>query len=203
VQLLEADLADAEAAGRPVPDSLRPSLGRIFETVGGALHEMRELIGHLRPTQFEDRRLNDILQDAITGFRTRSDCRVTAEWEGEFPVNGVSATQRITLYRILQEALTNAHRHGRATLVTVLARSEEAGTTLVVTDDGAGFDPEAVQRRRPGMPLQRFGLYGMRDRAQFLGGTFEVTSAPGRGTTVRVFLPRWEGPPPELAVDAV
>ena len=71
----------------------------------------------------------------------------------------------------------------------------------MVTDDGAGFDPEAVQRRRPGVPLQRFGLYGMRERAQMLEGTFEVTSAPGRGTTIRVFLPRWEGAPPEMPVD--
>jgi signal transduction histidine kinase len=203
VQLLEADLADAEEAGRPAPESLRPSLGRIYETVGGALYEMRELIGHLRPTQFEDRRLPDILQDAIAAFEARGDCRVAATWEGEFPVNGVPATQRIALYRILQESLTNAHRHGHATLVTVLCREEGDGTTLVVTDDGAGFDPEAVQRKRPGVPLQRFGLHGMRDRSQMLGGTFEVTSAPGRGTTVRVFVPRWEGAPPEMPVDAV
>jgi signal transduction histidine kinase len=201
LQLLEADLADADAAGGPAPESLRPSLDRIYETVGGALHEMRELIGHLRPAQFEDRRLTDILQEAIAGFESRCDGRVEATWEGAFAVNGVSATQRITLYRILQEALTNAHRHGRASLVTVLCRDEEDATTLVVTDDGAGFDPEAVQRRRPGVPLQRFGLHGMRDRAQMLGGTFEVTSAPGRGTTIRVVLPRWEGAPPEMAVD--
>ena len=116
-------------------------------------------------------------------------------------MNGVSATQRITLYRILQEALTNAHRHGHASLITVLCREEEDRTTLVVTDDGAGFDPEAVQKRRPGVPLQRFGLHGMRDRAQMLGGTFEVTSEPGRGTTVRVVLPRWEAPEPVIEID--
>jgi signal transduction histidine kinase len=201
VQLLEADLADAEEAGGPAPESLRPSIGRIYETIGGALHEMRELIGHLRPAQFEDRRLPDILQEAIAGFESRSDGRVETTWEGEFAVNGVSATQRITLYRILQEALTNAHRHGRATLVTVLCRDEEAATTLVVTDDGAGFDPDAVQRRRPGVPLQRFGLYGMRERAQMLGGTFAVTSAPGRGTTIRVVLPRSEDSRPGGAAD--
>ena len=201
VQLLEADLADAEAAGQPPPDSLRPSLERVYETVGGALHEMRELIGHLRPAQFEDRRLTDILQEAIDGFAARGDAEVRTTWEGEFEVNGVSATQRITLYRILQEALTNAHRHGHASLITVLCREEEDRTTLVVTDDGAGFDPGAVQKRRPGVPLQRFGLHGMRDRAQMLGGTFDVTSEPGRGTTVRVVLPRWEAPEPVIEID--
>ena len=81
------------------------------------------------------------------------------------------------------------------------AVEDAAGVTLEVTDDGAGFDPVAVQRRRPGMPLARFGLYGMRDRAQILGGSFDVESAPGEGTTVRVFLPRWDGPPPEVSVD--
>jgi signal transduction histidine kinase len=201
VQLLEADLADAEDGGLPAPDTLRPALGRIYETVGGALHEMRELIGHLRPAQFEDRRLSDILQDAVTAFAARADCEVATEWDGEFAVNGVSITQRITLYRILQETLTNAQRHGRATAITVRVREDESGVLMEVADDGAGFDPDAVQRRRPGMPLARFGLYGMRDRAQILGGSFDVTSEPGSGATVRVFLPRWSGSLPEVPVD--
>lgn len=201
VQLLEADLADAEEQGKPPPDSLRTSLGRIYETVGGALHEMRELIGHLRPAQFEDRRLTDILGDAIVAFEARTDCQVDPVFEGEFAVNGVSITQRITLYRILQETLTNADRHGRATEVGVRVVEDEGGVTLEVTDNGAGFDPQTVQRRRPGMPLARFGLHGMQDRAQILGGTFGLTSAPGAGTEVRVFLPRWKGPAPEVPVD--
>lgn len=201
VQLLDADLADAQDGGLPTPESIRPAVGRIYETVGGALHEMRELIGHLRPAQFEDRRLLDILQDAVTAFQARSDVETTTEWVGEFPVNGVSITQRITLYRILQETLTNAQRHGRASKVHVRAIDAEAGVTLEVSDDGAGFDPDEVQRRRPGMPLARFGLYGMRDRAQILGGSFHISSAAGDGTTVRVFLPRWTGSAPEVSVD--
>jgi signal transduction histidine kinase len=201
VQLLEADLADAEDGDGAAPEGLRAALGRIYETVGGALHEMRELIGHLRPAQFEDRRLTDILQDAVTAFDARGDAETSVEWTGDFPVNGVSITQRITLYRILQETLTNAQRHGRASHVHISAVSDPSGTTLVVRDDGAGFDPDAVQRRKPGMPLARFGLHGMRDRAQILGGSFDVESAPGQGATVRVFLPRWEGPAPEVPVD--
>lgn len=201
VQLLEADIADADEGALPTPEALRPALARIYETVGGALHEMRELIGHLRPAQFEDRRLNDILQDAVTAFEVRADCETSTSWDGEFPVNGVSITQRITLYRILQETLTNAQRHGRATHVAVRAAEAREGVTLEVVDNGAGFDPVDVQRRKPGMPLARFGLYGMRDRAQILGGSFDVTSAPGAGTTIRVFLPRWDGPAPEVSVD--
>ena len=69
------------------------------------------------------------------------------------------------------------------------------------SDSGGGFDPATVQRRRPGMPLARFGLHGMQDRAQILGGTFHIASAPGSGTVVRVFLPRWKGPVPEVPVD--
>jgi signal transduction histidine kinase len=201
VQLLEADLADAEEQGKPPPESLRTALGRIYETVGGALHEMRELIGHLRPAQFEDRRLTDILADAIVAFEARTDCQVTPVFEGEFAVNGVSITQRITLYRILQETLTNADRHGHATEVDVRAVEDEGGVTLEVADNGSGFDPQAVQRRRPGTPLARFGLHGMRDRAQILGGTFDITSEPGAGSVVTVFLPRWQGPVPEVPVD--
>lgn len=193
VQLLEAELSDAAAEGLPTPETLMPAVGRIYETVGGALHEMRELIGHLRPAQFEDRRLSEILQDAITAFEARTDCEVTAEWEGEFPVNGVSITQRITLYRILQETLTNAHRHGRARHVRVRVAEDDAGVRMEVKDDGVGFDPATLPRRRPGQPLARFGVHGMGDRAQLLGGTFEINSAPGAGTRVRVFLPRWHG----------
>lgn len=201
VQLLEAELADAQEAGLPAPETLRPALGRIYETVGGALHEMRELIGHLRPAQFEDRRLNEILQDAITGFELRTDCRVEAEWEGDFPVNGVSITQRITLYRILQETLTNAQRHGHAESVRVRVAEDETGVALEVCDDGVGFHPHQLQRRRPGMPLARFGVHGMRDRAQILGGSFDISSEPGAGTTVKVFLPRWAGAAADVPSD--
>jgi signal transduction histidine kinase len=201
VQLLQEDVAQAAAEGAVPPETLNPALDRIYETVGGALHEMRELIGQLRPAQFEDRTLKDILGDALVAFEARADCEVESEWDGEFPVNGVSITQRITLFRILQETLSNAHRHGQAQRIHVRLKEDERGTALEVRDDGRGFDPDAVQRRRPGMPLARFGLHGMRDRAQILGGTFEAVSVPGEGATIRVFLPRWTGPAPEVAVD--
>ena len=194
VQLLEAELAEADRQEVPLPDALRPAMSRIYETVGGALHEMRELIGYLRPAQFEDRSLPEILGDVVTAFEARSGATAKIEFEGEFPTNGISITQRITFYRVLQEALANAHRHGAARHCDVLAVEDERGVRLTVTDDGDGFEVSQALRPRGGTPMARFGLHGMRDRAELLGGTCDITSAKGKGSTVSVFLPRWERP---------
>ncbi len=201
VQLLEAEIEDADEPAGGWPEGLRAGLGRIYETLGGALHEMRELIGHLRPAQFKDRALDDILGDAIGGFEARSDIPVERRIRGEFQVNGVSVSQRITFYRILQEALANAHRHGHASGVVVDLESDARGTRLVVSDDGEGFDPGTIMRDRERAPSARHGLRGMEDRARLLGGSFSVESTPGEGTTVSVFLPPWN--PPESLEDTV
>jgi signal transduction histidine kinase len=191
VQLLEAELGDAEAAGEVLPDKLRPALGRIYEVLGGALHEMRELIGHLRPAQFESRTLPEILTDAVRAFEARGDAEATFSVEGDaLGEEGITLSQRITFYRILQEALTNAHRHGHARSISVRLRFAREGTTLEVADDGEGFDVDAVAGRE-GTPRPRFGVVGMRDRANLLGGTIAITSAAGEGTLVAVYLPRW------------
>jgi signal transduction histidine kinase len=191
VQLLQAQLSDAVAAGVMLPEGLESSLERIYETLGGALTEMRELIGYQRPARFEGRRLSDILQDVVTTFEARSDIEVQFTTRGEFPVDGVSVTQRITFYRIFQEALSNAQRHGQATAVTASLAEDDAGTTLIVSDNGAGFDPSAFSQPVPASSIARFGLHGMRDRTTVLGGTFAITSQLGDGSTLRVWLPRW------------
>lgn len=201
VQLLEAELNDAEASGATLPTVLRPALGRIYETLGGALHEMRELIGHLRPAQFESRRLDEILRDAMVAHESRTGNPVEPDVRGEFADADVSLTQKITFYRILQEALNNAHRHGQARNVRVSLVQDPAGIQMEVIDDGGGFDPDAAQRPRPGVPQARYGLVGMRDRTQLLGGTFEVESAAGRGTVLRVYLPKWT--PQDASVSGV
>lgn len=194
VQLLEAELAEADRQGVELPEALRPAMSRIYETVGGALHEMRELIGHLRPAQFEDRSLPEILGDAVTAFEARSGATASISFEGPFPTNGISITQRITFYRVLQEALANAHRHGAAHHCDVFAVEDESGVRLTIEDDGSGFDVAQALRPRTGAPMARFGLHGMRDRAELLGGTCDIASTVGEGSTVSVFLPRWERP---------
>ena len=85
---------------------------------------------------------------------------------------------------VVQEALANAVKHARPNRIVVLLKADEEHVTVSVTDDGNGFDPERAAERH-GM-----GLSLMRERAAELGGEFRVDSAPGRGTTVHIRLPR-------------
>ena len=90
----------------------------------------------------------------------------------------------IALYRIAQEALNNVVKHAHASNVAVLLDMRSDRASLIVEDDGAGFDLEC-----PTGPRQRFGLNGMRERATLAGGTLELESVPGKGTTVVARIP--------------
>jgi signal transduction histidine kinase len=87
------------------------------------------------------------------------------------------------LYRIAQEALTNVVRHAQATRVDVLLMQERDMITLMVEDNGVGFDPENHDASG------RLGLLGIRERVEMLGGTLLLESAPGAGVTLRVQVP--------------
>jgi signal transduction histidine kinase len=103
----------------------------------------------------------------------------------EGDLSGLTASQKIVLFRVVQESLSNARRHSRATRVRVRVRSTLRYISVVVSDDGCGFDVAAA--RRSG----RLGLTGVIERVRLLGGDIEIQSSPDRGTRVRATLPRW------------
>ena len=101
------------------------------------------------------------------------------------PVPRLRPDREEAVYRVAQEALHNALRHGAPARVRVQLSTSDKGLRLVVTDDGRGFDPDdpsATARRR-------LGLASMRERATAVGGRLRVESRPGRGTTVRLEVP--------------
>jgi signal transduction histidine kinase len=100
----------------------------------------------------------------------------------DFALDRASQAQ---LARICQAALANVQRHAQARRVRVDLRASPAGAELSIADDGVGFDPAQVRQR----PTEHFGLTMMRERAESLGGRVELTSAPGRGTCLRVWVP--------------
>lgn len=152
-------------------------LTRLGEIAQQALKEMRLLVYQLRPLALQREGLVGALQqrlDAVEG-RVGVEARLLAEKSIELP-----ATVEEGLYRIAQEALNNALKHAAATSVTVYIRAEDERVELEVIDDGQGFDPDTVSDRG-GM-----GLTSMRQRAEKLGGSLTVLSAPGEGTRVKV-----------------
>jgi signal transduction histidine kinase len=91
---------------------------------------------------------------------------------------------KIVVYRVMQEALSNAYRHGGAHTVRVtVAASKRRSLRMTIADDGAGFDPHVDK------PDDHFGLKGMRDRVEMIGGRFGITSRPGEGTQIAVEVP--------------
>ncbi len=102
------------------------------------------------------------------------------------------------MFRVVQEAVSNALRHARATLIRVTLRAEPDALRLVIEDDGVGFDPEAVsQRVKRG---EHLGLLGMTERVRNAGGTIELDSRPGAGSRLEVTVPFAKpgaGPVPE------
>jgi signal transduction histidine kinase len=94
--------------------------------------------------------------------------------------SGLDSERETVVYRVVQEALTNAARHARSESVAVRLRQSNGEVHVSITDDGGGFDPSA--------PTEGFGLVGMRERVSLVGGRFEVISSAG-GTTVAISLP--------------
>jgi signal transduction histidine kinase len=115
----------------------------------------------------------------LAEFEDRTGIAVSAELK--FAERPIPRLLSENVYRILQEALTNVAKHARSPTVRVLLRVNDEQLSLSVSDRGVGFDPQAS--------TAGFGLLGMRERAELLGGRHAVRSRPGAGTEVEVLLP--------------
>jgi two-component system sensor histidine kinase UhpB len=147
------------------------------------LEECRRLAMDLRPAGLDDLGLPEALDWLARDFEHGSNVAVNVVVEG---LSGRLARPiEVELYRIAQEMLANVAKHSRATRVVLRLTLENESVSLVVEDDGIGFDAAAA--------LARFnrglGLLSMRERAELLGGSFNLESTPGRGTRIRITVP--------------
>ncbi|HXY68960.1 MAG TPA: sensor histidine kinase [Gemmatimonadales bacterium] len=159
---------------------------KLRRSVTGAMVELGRITRGLHPGVLDDLGLGPALKRHAADTAESLGIAVRVRISG-FGPRRLPLPLEIALFRIAQEALTNVGRHAGARRVEIsLARSASA-VRLAVSDDGKGFDPGARARRA--RPVRRFGLLGIRERATALGGTVDVASARGRGTTVAVSLP--------------
>ena len=170
------------------PPGARAQLDRVRELARESLAELRSLILGLRPADLAHDGLEGALRKEVemlgrvhaVEVELRADCtgRPTGDQDGD-------GEREIEVLRIAQEALHNAVRHAAARRVTVRLDGRGPKLWLEVTDDGVGFDPADPELRS-----RHLGLTSMEERAHELGGTLELSSAPGEGTTVRLEVPR-------------
>ncbi len=193
-QALYAVSLHAEAAARALTDgALDPvaaNLQEIRATVAEALAEMRLLLFELRPPPLEAQGLAAVLRTRLRAVEARAG--LEAELQGEAAERLPPETER-QLYRVAQEALNNVLKHAQASRVVVRLDVGPGRAVLEVADNGIGFEPG----RAGG---DGFGLPGMRERVERLGGTLRLESAPGAGTRLRVEVPRWATTRPRRSV---
>jgi signal transduction histidine kinase len=167
-----------EQSGRAGDTELQAVRGALQE----ALTDMRTIAAGLRTPELERATPAEIVRRAVAEHERRAATKATVDIDGIPPAAPLAT--KIALYRILSEALSNAVRHGGGADVTVTVTTADGGDLSVeVADRGPGFD----SARPPGEG--HLGLAGMRERAELLGGRFELESGAGHGTRVRALLP--------------
>lgn len=180
-------LAPARQSLRTEPGTTEQHLRQIDRTARESLEEARRLVRALRPEALEDASLAEALGRAAGNFAEETGVHVETRVNGD--PNPLPPEVEVALLRVAQEALTNVRKHAGASVSRVAMTLSYLGdaVALDVRDDGVGFD---VDRQASGHPYSGgFGLKGMRERIEALGGTFSVESSSGGGTALAVELP--------------
>ncbi len=173
------DTEDSEILPKGVPNATDVEV--IRSAVNSAVEELRSTTAGLRLPELEDLDIVEVAERAIQAFESKSGLSVRFE-AGDTNQNWTMPI-KITLYRVIQEALTNSYRHSKGANRTVRLTEERGELLAKVIDDGEGFDARTSESSGG------LGLAGMRERVELLGGTFEIKTKPGHGTAVSISLP--------------
>lgn len=185
LQSLNALRLGLAAAGRSEQSpTAKPVFAQSVEQLEDTIANLRALITDLRPAALDALGVKAAIE-TLADRNAHDGLEIDISIELAFE-QGQKSTRMIdeletALYRITQEALTNATKHGHATRIVIEIREDPTTVHLTVRDDGNGFDPDAQS--------DGFGLLGMRERTELLGGELQVNSTPGKGTTLSVRLP--------------
>jgi signal transduction histidine kinase/streptogramin lyase len=177
----------SKATDPAVVQRLDDSVGMVDRMIGQA----RDIARGLRPPLLDDAGIVPALEDHLQAVATRTDVRI--EFEATPGVANVPPGLNTTVFRVVQEAISNALRHARAAKIRVVLHDQPDALQVVIEDDGVGFDVEVVRQRiRRG---EHLGMLGMTERVRNAGGTIEFDSRPGAGSRISVRVP-YSRPPP-------
>jgi len=168
-----------EAGDRGADGGIGAVLDEVIGYLAKGIEDGRRVIRGIRPAVLDDLGLEAGIEDLVGQFNTPE---TTVTFSGAPDMSGLPKPLQLTVYRIIQESLNNAHKHSGAAHVVVRLERRGDDVRIEVADDGCGFDPAVVREHG-------FGLLGMGERARLWGGECAVESGRGAGTTIRVRLP--------------
>ena len=211
LKIIETQENERRQIAKELHDSIGSSLAAIKFAIEGKLETMEngppkdtitleKIAGHIHDTIKEVRRIStnlrpSMLDDLGLLATIKWYCRSSREMHADTRIetklvlmdDDVPEYNKIVIYRVLQEALNNALRHSQANTIRVSLEAANDRIRLCVKDNGCGFDPDDVIQSSD--PLSGYGLKGMSDRADVVGGSLSLDSSPGRGTTICLELP--------------
>lgn len=182
-QLLAAVHIKLEDIGRELPADLRERLQEVRQVLDKIEDQLRGMAHELRPPALEDQGLVPALQTLAGAVLRRSGLRVTVEAKES---TGLAPKIEAVLYRVIHEALKNSSKHAHARTSEIRLWRVKRFICCSIQDDGTGFDQSAIAS---GKAPRGLGLLGIQERLRVLGGSCEIQSAPGQGTTLNVKIP--------------
>ncbi len=168
----------AQMSAGSVPDTgnrLRDSLSILNETI----EQIRDIMVELRPAVLDDYGLNAALNWSVDKFAQRTD--IPYHYDGQDLKNPLPRNAEYTMFRVAQGVFHNIVKHAKADSVSVTLEDTDDYVKLTIQDDGIGFNTEAVSRKKR---VSGLGLAGMKERMTLIGGSLDIVSFPGKGTSV-------------------
>ena len=181
---LKMDLAWLRERLPPAESELGGKAAQMDALLDRTVTSVRRISAELRPLMLDDLGLHDAVTWLTDDFAARSGVSCQLTLAEESALEGLERNVANTVYRVLQESLTNIARHAQAAHAWVMLAGDAEGLRIEIEDDGRGIGKEDLVRPRS------LGLKGMRERVLYLGGTLEIDRAPRGGTRVRARVPR-------------
>jgi signal transduction histidine kinase len=175
---------------RKSPQGAQEQIAEAQKLVEQTMEAVHRFARELRPAMLDDLGLGAALRSYINAFSERTGLPV--KFEAEAVIEQLGSDEKMVMYRVVQEGLTNVARHAEATQAEVIIRATRVAVRLEIRDNGKAFSLERAESEESGpapCPTRRLGLLGMQERVRLVNGTFRIDSHEGKGTVLRVDLP--------------
>ena len=164
-------------------DRAKAEIASLKQVVRNSTKEIRKTIYNLRPMAIDNLGLEPALRRYVEDFEADTGILIEVEVKHDLAIE--DTIQKLALFRVMQEALRNVHKHANATRCHITLLQDQHQIILKVHDNGTGFDVSSVQIRKD----SGFGIMGMKERIELLKGSIRIESSDGEGTTLTAVLP--------------